>query len=191
MPRSTLPTPPEVAGIARRHVDRGGRYVRVADPGWADPLDAGFSARSGGRWNAPGSFGVLYLNATRGVARANVSRLYDGQPYGPEDLDPATAPVLVEVDIDEDAYVDAISDKGLAALGLPQSYPHDGTRGIVPHTVCQPLGAAVFADGEPGIAVRSAAPGAVGEELAWFAHPERLGPRPARTLPFDEWFWHG
>ena len=33
---------------------RGGDYLRVADPAWADPLDGRFSARRGGRWNPPG-----------------------------------------------------------------------------------------------------------------------------------------
>jgi len=59
-----------------------------------DPVSA---AHEGGRWNPPGSFGVLYLNLGEDVARANVARLFAGLPYGPEDLDPDTAPMLVEV----------------------------------------------------------------------------------------------
>ena len=98
---------------------------RVADPGWADPFDVTYSVRSGGRWNPPGEFGVLYLNASIGVARANVDRLFAGLPYGSEDLDPVNAPILVSLDIVVDDYVDAVSDHGLAAVGLPATYPVD------------------------------------------------------------------
>ena len=55
-----------------RHLRRGGPYLRVADTGWRRPLAREYSLVAGGRWNAPGSFGVVYLNATPAVARAQV-----------------------------------------------------------------------------------------------------------------------
>src|SRR5947199_199474 len=67
--RSTGPLPRDV-----RTVERRGAYVRVADPGWRDPLDGRHARARGGRWNPPESFPVVYLCATLGVARANVIR---------------------------------------------------------------------------------------------------------------------
>lgn len=162
---------------------------RVADPDWADPLDVTYSLRRGGRWNPPGEFGVLDLNGSIEVARANVDRLYAGLPYGPEDLDPVTAPILVSVDLVADAYVDAVSDEGLSNLGLPTTYPVDAGGSVVPHSACQPIGSSTFDGGELGIACRSAVPGASGEELAWFAQRGAPIPWTLRTFPFDEWFW--
>jgi len=55
-----------------RHLERGGTYLRVVDPAWADPLDASFSRRAGGRWNPPG-FAALYLCRDLETARANAA----------------------------------------------------------------------------------------------------------------------
>jgi hypothetical protein len=81
--------------VRRRHIARSGRYLRVADPSWSDPLDPDHARERGGRWNPPHSFAVLYLNRDRQTARRNVDRLLADQPYGPEDLDPTEAFVLV------------------------------------------------------------------------------------------------
>jgi len=47
-----------------RTVERGGPYLRVADPGWEDPLDGSYAANRGGRWNPPESFAVVYLTSS-------------------------------------------------------------------------------------------------------------------------------
>ncbi|MDP9188315.1 MAG: RES domain-containing protein, partial [Actinomycetota bacterium] len=108
-----------------RTLKRGGTYLRVADPGWKDPLDGRHAARLGGRWNPPGSFDVVYLCSTIEVARANVYRLLTAQPYGPEDLRPEAAPLLVTVAVGEDRYLNVVTDAGCSAVGLPRSYPRD------------------------------------------------------------------
>lgn len=172
-----------------RHLERGGRYFRVADPAWADPLDPEHARRAGGRWNAPGSFAVVYLNRTVPVARANVYRLLAGHPFGPEDLRPGPAPVLVATDAPKRRYVDALTRRGLVSLGLPERYPLDAGGRSVPQASCQPIGQDTWDAGEPGIACLSAAPTAppAGEELAWF---KRRGRLPAATVtPFENWFW--
>jgi hypothetical protein len=173
-----------------RHLRRGGRYLRVADPSWDDPLYGRFAARAGGRWNAPRSFPVVYLCGSLPVARANVYRRLEGQPYGPEDLDPDTAPVLVSARVPRALYVDAVTRRGLAALGLPATYPRTASGRIVGHRRCQAIGRATWEAGERGIACCSAAPTAPpdGEELAWF---ERRGRRlqAERSEPFEQWFW--
>lgn len=63
-----------------------------------------------------------------------------GLPYGPEDLDPATAPLLVGVDVPDGEATDAYTEAGLASLGLSATYPHDTTGDVIPHHTCQPIG---------------------------------------------------
>ncbi|WP_419842063.1 RES domain-containing protein [Candidatus Poriferisodalis sp.] len=163
----------------------GGTYYRVADPDWSDPLDPSFaSAGLGRRWNPPG-LACLYLNADVTTARANVWRLFVGLPYGPEDLEPATAPVLVNVAVPDGEAADAFSDDGLVRLGLPTSFPHDGEGELVPHRTCQPLGQAAFDAGLDGVDARSAAAGGV-RELVWF--PRGRPAQQLSRLSLDQWW---
>lgn len=170
-------------------ITRGGPYFRVADPRWENPLDGSYSEMHGGRWNPPNEYTVVYLNASVAVARANVRRSFQGLPYGPEDLEPDAAPVLIQTDVPTGGFLDVLTSRGTADAGLPATYPLDGDGKIVPHSVCQPIGSRAWSEGLPGVACRSAAPGAPpdGEELAWFQ----------RTFPlmvtggasFVEWYW--
>jgi hypothetical protein len=171
-----------------RTIRRGGPYLRVADPGWQDPLDGRYAGERGGRWNPPESFPVVYLCGDEAVARANVHRLLRDQPYGPEDLRPETAPVLVAARVPDDRYMNAVTDAGCESAGLPAGYPRDGRGRIVPRSRCQPVGLEAHERGLPGIAARSAATPrrAGGEELAFFG-PRRL--RRGKTSRFEDWFW--
>jgi RES domain-containing protein len=171
-----------------RHIERGGAYLRVVDPAWADPLDASFSRRSGGRWNPPGAFAALYLCRDVETARANARRLLEDQPFTFDDLLPERLPALVETDVPQASYVDAVSARGLAALKLPASYPLDARGRVASHKRCQPIGSAAWAADEPGIACRSAAPGEPpdGEELALFDRGIRL--RRGRRQRFERWY---
>ena len=170
------------------HVRRGGRYVRVADPGWDDPLDGTYAGGRGGRWNPPGSFPVVYLNATETVARANVDKQFATLPYGPQDLNPAEGPLLVETEVPTTDYVDLVTDAGCAALRLAATYPYDAVGTITTWAVCQPIGQRAWTDGERGIACRSAAlpRGTRGEELAYFPRGDRLPS--TRVRAFAEWY---
>ena len=167
-----------------RTIRRGGRYLRVADPDWDDPLDGWHAAVRGGRWNPPESFPVVYLCLTVAVARANVYRLLEGQPYGPEDLRPEAGPILVRTSVLEDRYLNVVTDAGCRDAGLPKTYPRDSRRRIVPHRRCQPIGLRAFEAGLPGVAARSA--WIAGEELAYFG--KRRLRRGAIRL-FEQWFW--
>jgi RES domain-containing protein len=171
-------------------VHRSGRYLRVADPDWDNPLDGAYSARRGARWNAQGSFPVCYLNRELATARANARLLLDrlaDLPFGFDDVDPGELPVLIGTDVDDDV-VDIVTDDGCDAVGLPRSYPLDDTRQVIPWTTCQPIGAAAWVDGRAGIACRSAAVGAPldGEELAWFQRTGSLVVAERRS--FDDWY---
>lgn len=161
-----------------------GVYCRVADPEWDDSLDPSYAASQGQRWNPPGTE-CLYLNRDEQTARANVARRFVGLAYGPEDLDPATAPVLVEVTLPAGQAADAYSDGGLASLGLPDTYPHNADGRPMPHSTCQPIGTAVLDAGLDGVDYRSAA--ADGDrELAWFPRGRAAQQRSRRT--FNDWW---
>ena len=86
-----------------RHVHRGGLYLRVADPSWRDPLSAEYARTRGGRWNAPEAFGIVYLNASRDVARALVRTRLDARGIRPEDVLPEAGPMLVYTTVPDDA----------------------------------------------------------------------------------------
>lgn len=171
-----------------RLTDIGGTYLRVADAEWVDPLDTSFAQADGGRWNAPGAHPVLYLNADETTARANVRAKFTGLPYGPEDLDPADAPHLVEVAVPEGRACELRTDDGLTAVGLPTTYPQYPNGEPVDRDVCQPIGARIYEDERDGIACRSAATGG-GEELAWFPQPRRPTASALRRHEFPDWYW--
>jgi hypothetical protein len=167
-----------------RTIRRGGPYLRVADPDWDDPLDGRYAAERGGRWNPPESFPVVYLCLTVAVARANVYRRLEGQPYGPEDLRTESGPVLVRTRVPGDRYLNVITDAGCRDAGLPKTYPRDSRRRIVTHGRCQPIGQRAWEAGLPGVAARSA--WAPGEELAYFGSRKL---RRGAVRIFDDWFW--
>lgn len=173
-----------------RHVRRGGRYLRAADPNWTDPLSPGHARRRGGRWNPPGSFGVVCLNASVALARTQVRHKLEARGVRPEDLVPSQGPVLVHTHVPEDYYLDAISDAGLVEVGLPTTYPLDESGEPISHDRCQPIGRRAWDSGEPGIACRSAAQvGGVsssGEEFAFFAR-RRL--RIDAVEAYGDWYW--
>ena len=169
-----------------KHLERSGTYSRVCDPSWRDPLDTAFSEKHGGRWNAPGAFGVLYLNATIIVAAANARRNYDGEIATLFDLRPGLRPDLQFVDVQAAQFVDAVTKDGIGELGLPPRFPY-----AVAHRVCQRIGSLGYAAGERGIATRSNAEArasrVLGEELALFDTALALVSRGER-VPFDQWY---
>jgi len=147
------------------HLERGGTYYRVCDPSWRDPADTSFSRRYGGRWNPPGAFGALYLNADIAVAAANARRSLAsvfGDAVAFADIRPERRPDLQLFTVTASPFVDAVTPKGIAALGLPGAYPAG-----CGHDACRTIARELHAAGESGIAARSGAL-AGGEELAIF-----------------------
>jgi hypothetical protein len=173
-----------------RHVDRGGGYVRVADPAWRGPLDPSYAAARGGRWNPPGSFPLIYLCRTRDVARQVVLGRFEGLPYGLLDVRADRRPILIETDVPLHRAADVVTDGGCRAASLPTTYPYDGRGRKIGWSRTQPIGTAAWEQGERSIACRSAAlpRGSAGEELAWFVRgrDERLTVSARRS--FDAWF---
>ncbi len=146
------------------------RWLRVVSPSWPDPVDASYSSRLGGRWNAPGGPQTLYLCDTVSTARAQVRRLFADRFIDLEDLrDDAIH--LINVEVPTGSMADAHTDSGLAALGLPPTYPLDQNAETVTHSVCQKIGDELFLHGVDGVCARSAARSASRNnlELAWYA----------------------
>jgi hypothetical protein len=169
----------------------GHDWLRIADPTWRGPLDPVFAQRRGARWNPPDSFPTLYLNEDPVTARLNLRRFITGWPFGPEDLRDDTGPCLVAARLPRAQRVaDVHSRQGVAAAGLPATYPLDGQAVQVGHDRCQPIGAAAHRRGLRGVRSRSArAPDGAGRELAWFPATIRSRAQPISTTPFEAWFW--
>ena len=163
----------------------GGRHLRIVDWHWPDPLDTTHAARPPGRrWNPPG-LRCLHLSADIETARANAMARFAGRPVSIDEIDPASAPHLVEVEIPEGIAADAFTQTGLASLGLPAGYPHQADGAVVPHSTCQPIGQAAYEAGLNGVDCRSAA--ADGRrELAWF--PDTGTARAVSREPQPQWW---
>lgn len=172
-----------------RTTRRGGEFNRIADPSWQDALDISYSRDRGGRWNAPGAFGALYLNDGLRMARLQVEHKLAGQPFQIDDLDPDEQHDLVTVHVEDCEVLDCASGEGLEAVGPPVSYPRDDSGQAVPHEACRPVGAAARAGGEAGVACRSAATGATesDEELVVFDIAMANVTQTSR-VSFREWF---
>jgi hypothetical protein len=175
----------------RRLVVPDGRvFLRVAEPEWADPLDAGYAAAAGGRWNAPASFRTLYLNGDVATARMRLQRLVEGAPFTMDDLDD-DAYVLVAATLPRNqTCADAVSATGLRRLGLPESYPVDEAGEPVGHGRCQSVGAEVRARGLRGVwCISVATRDGAGRGLAWFPATSRSRGRLVweEALPLGRW----
>lgn len=177
--------------LLREEFSDGTVWWRIADPAWDDPLDPGFAKQRGGRWNPAGSFPTLYLNEDMVTARLNLRAFIAGWPYEPEDLREDSGPVLVGCTLPRGQVVcDVHTPEGVAAAGMPATYPFERDGSLVPHGRCQPVGERARASGLRGVRARSAqSRDGAGRELAWFPASVRSLARRVETLAFPEWFW--
>lgn len=167
-----------------KHLTRGGTYYRVCDPPWVNCADTAYSKRFGGRWNPPGAFGALCLNASIPVAIANARRALRLQFAGAvtfDDLQDSARPHLLRVRVKKRTFADAVTDAGLSAIGLSTKYPDERRRAD-----CQTIGLHAYRANEAGIAARSAVL-ASDEELAIFEDHLKLQKIEARE-PFEMWY---
>lgn len=156
----------------------------MCDPSWVNCVDTSYSKRFGGRWNPPGQFGALYLNASIPVAIANARRalrLQFGDAVTFDDLQDSERPHLLRVRVKKHAFVDAITERGLVAIGLSAKYPDE-----VQRESCQAAGLRAYQAREAGIAARSAVLPAE-EELAIFEDHLKLQKIEAREA-FESWY---
>lgn len=169
----------------------GHEWLRICEAAWPDPLDDTYAQRSGGRWNPPASWRTLYLNEDLVTARLNLRRFIAGWPFEPEDLRSDTGPPLAAATLPrQQSVADVHTPEGVAAAGLPQTYPLDGSGALIGHDTCQEVGRRAHDERLRGVRCRSArAPEGAGRELAWFPATTRSRAVLLRLLPFDEWYW--
>lgn len=146
-------------------------------------VDGTYAQREGGRWNPPASFPVLYTSCTEAVAIANLRRRHRGAPFQPWELDEADQADLYGLDVDQDRLVDALSDTGLAGVGLLPTYPDQ-----VGHNVTQPIGERLYRETYAGVWCRSAAD-RTGEEIALFVNAEHAAIPTVAGPPRRLWEW--
>ena len=148
-------------------------------------------AAAGRPLESPESFPTLYFNEDVVTARLNLRLFVSGWPYEPEDLRDETGPLLVGVKLPGNQRVaDVHSRDGVAAVGLPASYPLDSSGNLVPHSRCQAIGQRAKDRGLRGVRCRSArAPDGAGRELAWFPSTARSRASQTEVIRFERWFW--
>lgn len=179
------------SGVVTELLPDGHEWLRICDPAWPNPLDPNFARERGQRWNAPHSFPVLYLNEDPVTARLNLRQFIAGWPFEPEDLCGDTAPCLVAAQLPRGQRVaDVHTPAGVAAVGLPKSYPLDSRGSLINYKVCQPIGTAVHGLGLHGVRCRSArAPAGAGRELAWFPAGASSRARLVSSTAFEVWYY--
>jgi RES domain-containing protein len=165
--------------------ERVGAFFRVCKPEWADCADVSYSKMQGGRWNPPGEFGALYLNATIAGAGAQARHQHVGRAIGLFDLRPCRRPELASFDVPKAAVIDAATKAGIAALGLPRDAPI----GVL-HEDCWPSSRVAYNRGLAGVACLSAAEARtgsfVGEQLAYFDSQTPLVVKTRQS--FADWY---
>jgi hypothetical protein len=168
-------------------VPDGHVWLRITRPHYADPFDPRFAQRRGGRWNPPDSWPTLYLNHDLATVHAQVRHLFAGRGIEPDDLDDDAPIRLAAATLPgRQRAADVASDRGVAAVGLSASYPHNDRGGRVPHERTQAIGVEVHGAGLRGVLCRSAA--GVGREFAWFpAGRSRARPVWSSPLSFGAW----
>ena len=162
-------------------------WLRVCRPDWVDPFDPGFAPLCGGRWTPPDTWPTLYLNRDLATARGQIERLLEGTGVDPDDLtDDAFQLVATRLPRGLEA-ADVVTDVGVAAAGLPATYPDDGTGERVAYAVCWPIAEAAHDAGLDGVECRSAATRlGTGRELAWWPRGRMPRPRLGRA-DFGSW----
>jgi len=159
-----------------------GTVFRYIPHGGDDPMDGTYSMKEGKRWNAKGSFPVVYTNCSLEVAIANLWHQFEDEAGAPWDVAEEKQADLFEIPLSQPGLIDVVSPEGIAGIGLPATYP----MGVSWRTT-QRIGARLHGERRPGIWCKAAAHPA-GEEIALFTDfCETATPRrPAQRL--WEWF---
>jgi len=168
--------------LPERHV-----WLRLTQPHYRDVFDMSYAREIGGLWNPPRSWATLYLNVDMATVHAQVRHLFAGRGIDPDDLDD-TAPIeLAAATLPQRQRVaDAVSDTGVASIGLPATYPSDDVGVIVDHALTQSIGVRVHDAGLRGVWCRSAT--MTGTELAWFPASQAVARASwSKPLPFASW----
>ena len=116
------------------------------------PLSTEYSVTYGGRWNAAGSYPMMYTFLSTQVARQWVSARLS--PYSLDEVQSDILPDLLVLNVDLDNVADLAGTEGLQEVGLPSTYPQ-GYMGSSAWTVTQSVGAVIYQAGHTSILTRS------------------------------------
>lgn len=168
-----------------------GNVYRTIPHGSQTPLSSSYAYNFGGRWNAAGTFPVLYTSASLAGARAYINWQAAFSGVALADWAPEDRPDLLVLSI-EASFADVASDSGLKYYGLPNTYP-TGYLGSESWTVTQPIGASIYAAGWPGLVTRSATmsdwSGPIHEwaEIAIFT-TQAPAPSLLQRIDYEDWY---
>ena len=162
-------------------------WLRVCRPSWEDPLDPTFAGERGGRWTPPGSWPTLYVSRDLATARLQVARLLEGTSVSPDDLTDDAFELVAARLPRRQVAADMVTAEGVAAAGLPSTYPDDGSGERVGHEICRRVAVEAHDAGLDGVECRSAASlTGAGRELAWWPGGRSARRRGGR-VPFGAW----
>ena len=125
-------------------------------PHWSvEPLSAAPSQQFGGRWNAPGTFPVLYTFMSRTLARTWVDGHLARGGVTLNEAQPEALPDLLVLVCNLNGIADLASDSGLQSVGLPPQYPK-GFETEAAYPTTQHVGMQLYQVNVPGVLARSA-----------------------------------
>jgi RES domain-containing protein len=171
--------------------DYQGTLFRCVLPSYDQPLDSSYAQQTGGRWNPPGSFAVLYTFTSPQTAQTWLDTRWSALGFTWDEIEPAKLPDLVVMDAEVEGLADVATDEGLQAFGLPAVYPV-GFETSGSYSMTQAIGVQIHDRQGPGLVTRSAtAQSWTGPMLNWcevaiFTEYARL-PTAVDRLSYNKW----
>lgn len=144
-----------------------GTVFRCIPSSSTTPLSSSYSVTYGGRWNASGTYPVLYTFLSQNLAATWYYNTLTSAGLTINEVQPEQLPDLIVLNCDLSNVADLTTDEGLSEVGLPAEYP-EGFRGQEAWVTTQPIGATVYHSGHTSILTRSAsAPSWEGSMVNW------------------------
>src|SRR6266536_517541 len=119
------------------------------------PLATQYSVTTGGRWNAQGTYEVLYTFLSPEIARTWIITKYANAGLSVNDLQPTKLQDLIILNGTYNNVANLTVDEGFEEVGLSPTYPV-GYMDMSAYSVTQPIGATLHDMGHSSILSRSA-----------------------------------
>lgn len=132
-----------------------GTMYRTIPATSATPLATEYSVTTGGRWNAKGSYEVLYTFTSPSTARNFLITKAAETGLTLDDLQPSKQQDLIILNGTYGNVADLTLEEGLGEVGLPSTYPI-GYINMSAYSVTQPIGSTLHDAGHSSILSRSA-----------------------------------
>lgn len=132
-----------------------GTVFRCIPSASTTPLSSTYSVTYGGRWNAAGTYPVLYTFLSQNLASTWYYSSLTSAGLTINEVQPEQLPDLIVLNCNLDNVADLTTDEGLSEVGLPATYP-EGFRGREAWVTTQPIGTTIYNSGNTSILTRSA-----------------------------------